>query len=163
MNAPVIVDVPRAAAIVECEGPWTGSIRRRGTVVADVVEFGDGAVTVRWRGATKSTACYASLADCVAVHGHEGTAFEWHTARPTEAFKHGSTNALQDACENCPFNGIGGLDARTDPKLPAYVTAENAAEWMRGYVRACCAMYGDDWRTCAFGWAPALTIGSASP
>lgn len=160
--APPVADVPRLTAIRECEGPWGGVIRRRGSIVADVVEFGDGATVVRWRGPTKSTAQYASLADCVAVHGHDGTVFEWHDIRPTAAFLHGSQNALQDACENCPFADIGGLGARAAPRLPDYVTPENAAEWARGYLRACCAMYGEDWRTCTFGWAPALTIGGAS-
>lgn len=42
-------------------------------VVAEGVEFGDGWVAVRWRGATPSTVIWASVDDAVAVHGHAGS------------------------------------------------------------------------------------------
>lgn len=40
--------------------------------VAQGVEFDDGTVTMRWLTATASTALYASVADVVTIHGHEG-------------------------------------------------------------------------------------------
>jgi hypothetical protein len=46
--------------------------------VADLVEFDDGAVVVRWRTVPiASTVLYASLADALLIHGHDGrTTFE---------------------------------------------------------------------------------------
>lgn len=41
-------------------------------VVAEGVEFSDGRVALRWRTAVTSVAIYDSMADLVAIHGHEG-------------------------------------------------------------------------------------------
>jgi hypothetical protein len=40
--------------------------------VADGVVWPDGSVAIRWRGRYASTVTWASLADAVAVHGHDG-------------------------------------------------------------------------------------------
>lgn len=40
--------------------------------VADGVQFPDGSVAIRWRGARPSTVVWASLADALHVHGHSG-------------------------------------------------------------------------------------------
>jgi hypothetical protein len=40
--------------------------------VADGVEFADGKAVIRWNTATASTALYDSVADIVAIHGHNG-------------------------------------------------------------------------------------------
>lgn len=41
-------------------------------VVAQGVEFDDGACALRWLTATTSTGLYASAEDLVTIHGHEG-------------------------------------------------------------------------------------------
>ena len=41
-------------------------------VVAQGVVFDDGTVTQRWLTANRSTALYASIADVIKIHGHEG-------------------------------------------------------------------------------------------
>ena len=151
------VDLVRSMAVQMCDGPWCGTILRGGRTVADVVDFGDGAV-VRWRGEVRSVAVYPSIDDAVKVHGHEGTEFRWIN-RPSKAYARGVADAAQDACESA-FVSIGGLDARTSPAVPAYVPADDREEWLRGYEGAALVIYGDDWRTCAFGWVPAVTIGS---
>lgn len=46
--------------------------------VADGVQFPDGTCVLRWRTAKSSTAVYASHADLMAIHGHDGaTVCEW--------------------------------------------------------------------------------------
>jgi hypothetical protein len=40
--------------------------------VADGVEFPDDTVVIRWRGSRGSTVVWATIADAVAVHGHDG-------------------------------------------------------------------------------------------
>lgn len=41
-------------------------------VVADGVEFEDDTVVLHWRGAHRSTVVWPSIADVVAVNGHDG-------------------------------------------------------------------------------------------
>lgn len=133
--------------------------------VADGVRFADGSAALRWRTRYQSTAVYASMADLIAIHGHGGkTEVRWLDREPTEAFLRAVTDCIQDSCENAPFASVGGLDKREDMTAPAYITKHGdayTAEWLRGYTTSACAMYGDDWRTCGFGWQPALTIGGA--
>ena len=43
----------------------------KGTI-AEGVEWSDGAVALRWYGATPSTIVYNSVDDMIAVHGHHG-------------------------------------------------------------------------------------------
>jgi hypothetical protein len=51
--------------------------------VAEGTEFSDGAVALRWRGATPCTAVWDSLAAAIAVHGHEGaTVVRWLDPEP---------------------------------------------------------------------------------
>lgn len=45
--------------------------------VAEGIEFSDGTVATRWTSATPCTQVWASLADMLAVHGHEGTQVVW--------------------------------------------------------------------------------------
>lgn len=155
---------PRAALT----GPFRFILRRlvdatgiSGTgQIADGVEFDDGTCILRWNTAHRSTGVYACHADMMQIHGHNGqTVCEWIDAPPTEAFKHGSRNCLQDGFENCAFASIGGLDARANPRAPKYVAEADVAEWLRGYLTHARAAYGEDWATCSFGWGPAITIG----
>lgn len=161
--------IPRREAIAEVEGPWRFDLRRPrahlidhalGTVASGVL-FRDGAIALRWQGEHKSTAFYVAMRDFVAVHveGHERTEIRWLDPEPTDAFNRGASECLQDSYENCPFASIGGLESRGAPKVPSYIDDASEAEWLRGYLRSAQAMYGDDWRTCSFGWAPAMTIG----
>lgn len=53
--------------------------------VADGVQFPDGTCVLRWRTAKSSTAVYASHADLMAIHGHDGaTVCEWTSSRRPE-------------------------------------------------------------------------------
>lgn len=46
--------------------------------VAEGVRFSDGAVALRWRTTTSSTAIYDNMGDLIAVHGHGGaTQVRW--------------------------------------------------------------------------------------
>jgi hypothetical protein len=47
-------------------------------VVAEGVVFTDGTVVIRWTVEYRSTAIYASVADLMAIHGHDGsTRMHW--------------------------------------------------------------------------------------
>ena len=47
-------------------------------VIASGVEFDDGTAVMRWRGETCSTSIWTSIADLLAVHGHDGaTRLRW--------------------------------------------------------------------------------------
>lgn len=47
-------------------------------VVAEGVEFTDGSIALRWKGNHPATAVWPSLADVLAVHGHQGdTVVRW--------------------------------------------------------------------------------------
>ena len=47
-------------------------------IVAEGVEFSDGAAVLRWCVGLRSTAVYDSIDDLVAIHGHEGaTMLRW--------------------------------------------------------------------------------------
>lgn len=78
----------------------------------------------------------------------------------TNAWKRGHLECIQDACENCPFAAIGGLEARSAPQAPKYIPAAEAADFIAGYCQAALEQYGADWATCTFSWQPALTIES---
>lgn len=41
-------------------------------IVAEGVVFTDGSAVLRWRTEHKSTAVYATLAEIVSIHGHDG-------------------------------------------------------------------------------------------
>lgn len=67
-------------------------------VVASGVRFHDGAVAVRWRSETPSTAVYRSVEDVEAIHGHGGkTLIEWIDP---DAYRRGCENAYLDEMEN---------------------------------------------------------------
>ena len=124
--------------------------------VADGVRWHDGTCTVHWRTEHTSTTVYKDFPTVLAIHGHGGkTRAEFCDA----AAECGMNDAMQDAFENCPFASIGGLDARSAPRVPEYINIDDdASAWLDGYEIQCHAMYGDDWRTCEFSWRPALTI-----
>jgi len=73
-------------------------------------------------------------------------------------FEHGRSNCYQDRCENVPFASIGGLEARGQPRPPRWISADDWPEYLRGYIACAVHLYGEDWQTCSFGWAPALEI-----
>jgi len=78
-------------------------------------------------------------------------------------FDRGCRNAEQDAMENAPFAGIGGPEQRSSPEVPGYVAEKDRGAWLAGYEHACFRMFGPYWRTCAFGWRAALTLGDTAP
>lgn len=152
----------------DINGPWRFWLNRKVDVsgvsgsghVADGVLFADGSCVVRWRSEHPGTITYARLADLVAIHGHDGgTVVEWYDAPATATFSRGAIDCQQSAFENCPFSDIGGLECRSNMQLPKYVTSEDGPEYLRGYRAAALTMFGTDWQTCEFGWAPAITIG----
>ena len=126
-------------------------------IVAQGVEFDDGTCVIRWLTATRSTATYGSMDDLRAIHGHDGKTRILYTG---DAFRRGMQDCAQDDCENCAFASIGGPDARATPVAPKYVSPTERQEYLDGYVHAAREMYGVDWKTCSFGWAPALTVGA---
>jgi hypothetical protein len=73
-------------------------------------------------------------------------------------FEHGRSNCYQDRCENVPFASIGGLEARSDPKPPAWIDEVEWPEYLRGYISCAVDLYGEDWKTCSFTWQMAMTI-----
>jgi hypothetical protein len=93
------------------------------------------------------------------VHGHEGTVFVWLDETRSKPFSHGVSHCLQDSYENAPFGSVGGLTARGTP-VARFAEKGTETEYLRGYIAAARAMYGEDWRTCDFGWSPAITIGA---
>jgi hypothetical protein len=68
-----------------------------------------------------------------------------------------TADAAQDSMENAPFASVGGLDNRACLVAPPWA-AGHEDEYLEGYSEAALGMYGPDWRTCSFGWAPALTL-----
>lgn len=132
---------------------------RNGEHRADVVTLPNGKCVVSW---PTSIVVYDSEEHARTVHiDHMGgrgerTQFDLVWAEPKD-FMRGWTDALQDDCEGCPFASIGGLDAREDPRVPDW-NIEDRTAWLLGYTTAARHRYGADWRTCTFGWAPALTI-----
>ena len=77
-------------------------------------------------------------------------------------FEHGEFNCMQDYCENSPFSCVGGLRARAELLRPSWISEEIWPEYRDGYESAARRMFGEEWRTVSFGWAPALTIGGES-
>ena len=126
--------------------------------VAEGVRFANGKVALSWLTVHTSTVIYDAMVDVVAIHGHGGkTSVTWQDEQPS-AFKWGVTNCQLNICENSPFGSAGGLDARPDLQAPAYVPEGERAVYLDGYRYAAAEAYGADWRTCSFGWAPALVI-----
>lgn len=94
------------------------------------------------------------------IEEHEGIKLLSERERlAKQYFKHGESDCYQDQCENIPFSSIGGLAARTQPKIPKYVPPAQAEDYLKGYISMAQRVYGDDWQTCSFGWKAALTIG----
>lgn len=128
--------------------------------VAEGIEFGDGTCALRWKTEYKSTALYENAETLEKIHGHNGkTELVW----TSETFTRAGQDALQDACENAPFGSVGGTSKRNDMLCPSYVPPEHHAEYLRGYRHAARLMYGADWETCEFGWAPAIMINGEKP
>lgn len=125
-------------------------------IVAQGVEYDDRSCAMRWLTATRSTAVYASMDDIRAIHGHDG---KTRIVVTGDAFRRGMTDCYQDRCENCAFASIGGLSARSAPVAPEYISPTEREAYLAGYVHQASVLYGDDWKTCAFGWAPAMTVG----
>lgn len=128
-------------------------------IVAEVVEFDDGTCALRWMTECRSTAVYASIGDVEKIHGHGGQTRLVGTGDP---FNRGMLDCYQDRCENCAFASIGGLERRGDMVAPKYITPRERESYLAGYRLQARLLWGDDWQTCEFGWAPAITIGGAS-
>jgi hypothetical protein len=154
--------------VPELTGPWRFRLMRAQDetgvsgvgYIADGVRFRDGTCVLRWRTRHASTAVYASHETLMEIHGHGGkTECEWVDQPPTEAFDRGAENCMLDSIENAPFSSVGGLDRRECLQAPNYITTDDAPEYLRGYIAQARGTYGEDWRTCSFGWAPVMTIG----
>lgn len=126
--------------------------------VAQGVEFDDGTIVMRWLTKNRSTAVYENETMLEAIHGHNGkTKVMWRD--PANTFDRARLDCVQDRCENCPFASIGGLDKRSAMVAPSYIEGTYArTEYVRGYQYAARDIFGDDWETCSFGWAPALVV-----
>lgn len=77
----------------------------------------------------------------------------------SEAFKCGFLHCILDGSENAPFSCVGGLANRAELQRPQYISEADWPDYRAGYEYQAFAAYGPDWRTCEFGWSPALTIG----
>jgi hypothetical protein len=75
-----------------------------------------------------------------------------------EPFNRGKFDCMMDGNENVPFGSIGGLEKRDDFQKPHYIADEDWKAYAEGYREQAWAQYGEDWRTCAFGWKPVLSI-----
>ena len=130
-------------------------------IVAQGVEFDDGTCVLRWLTEPRSTAVYAIERELDAIHGHGGkTKIQWRGR--SNAFDRAKLDAYQDRCENVPFASVGGLDRRGSMFAPKYIDPIDREEYLRGYRAAAREMFGDDWESCVFGWAPAITIDPAT-
>lgn len=70
----------------------------------------------------------------------------------------GRCDCSQDDMENAQFSSLGGLGKRLNPETPYYIKESDQEKYTQGYQSQAKALYGDDWRTCAFSWGLALTI-----
>lgn len=73
-------------------------------------------------------------------------------------YERGKVDCCLDSIESCPFSSIGGLDKRDSPTAPEYISKEEHAEYLVGYVQQAKTMYGKDWKTCGFSWKPVMII-----
>lgn len=128
-------------------------------IVAEGVEFDDGSCALRWKTEHKSTAVYESMRTLEKIHGHNGKTKVVVTGAP---YERAIQDAYQDSCENAPFNCVGGLEKRKAMVAPKWITPAERERYLDGYREGARRLYGDDWDTCSFGWAPALTIGGPS-
>lgn len=129
-------------------------------IVAQGVEFDDGTCALRWLTAHKSTTIYPDMQTLVAIHGHAGQTRVVVTGDP---FRRGMTDCMQDHCENAPFNCVGGIGKRDAMTTRWWISPSEREEYLAGYALAAEMAYGSDWKTCAFGWTPALTISAEPP
>lgn len=74
------------------------------------------------------------------------------------AYDRAQIDAQQDYFENAPFACVGGLAKRERMTAPEWIEPSERDEYLRGYRDKCRVLFGEDWATCPFGWAPALTI-----
>ncbi|HUU23719.1 MAG TPA: DUF5662 family protein [Phycisphaerae bacterium] len=75
-----------------------------------------------------------------------------------EPYARGKNDAYQDRCENVPFSSTGGLESRQNMTAPDYILPEEREAYLAGYAERCREMFGEDWRTCEFGWSAVMTI-----
>jgi hypothetical protein len=75
----------------------------------------------------------------------------------------GALDAMQDAAEGVPFASIGGLEKRSAPHAPGYVEEDEREAYLLGYAEQAERMYGPIWRTCEFGWSPAMRVEAKLP
>lgn len=74
--------------------------------VAEGVEFHDGTVAMRWRVAPTSTALYASIADVVSIHGHEGrTTVQWLDLPPDLLPVSPHPTGVSQSAQASPYTG----------------------------------------------------------
>jgi hypothetical protein len=83
---------------------------------------------------------------------------EYARRQMNNPYQRARIDAYQDRCENCSFASVGGLEKRLNMEAPRYIAEADLEEYLRGYRDQAQDMYGDDWATCSFEWAPALMI-----
>lgn len=122
-------------------------MRRGGKAVAQVVHLASGKCVVSW---PTSVAVYDSLKMAQAVHiQHMGGRGEKTAFVPvwsdTKSFMHGVNCAVQDFFEGCPWATGTDNYARDTIKAPDWQDMD-AESWERGYIAACDADSGLEWR-----------------
>lgn len=125
-------------------------------IVAQGTEFDDKTAAVRWLGEVATTTLHRDIDSVERIHCHKGRSVICWT--DDDVFRRGETDAYQDRCENIPFSGMGGLEKRADPTAPDYIEEGDRIRFLAGYQACCLAMFGQDWKTCSFGWKHAITL-----
>lgn len=91
--------------------------------VADGVQFPDGTCVLRWRTAKASTAVYASHADVMAIHGHDGaTVCEWTSFRRPECCAATKRAATDDFVRFLIKQGLGPFGKLTGRSFAEMIT-----------------------------------------
>lgn len=122
-------------------------MKRAGKTVAQAVDLASGKCVVSW---PTSVAVYDSLKMAQAVHiqhmGGRGEPTKFVAVwSDTKSFMHGLNCAMQDYLEGCPFATATDNYARDLIAAPSW-DGVDAESWERGYIAACDAESGLEWR-----------------
>lgn len=102
-------------------------------VVAEGVEYTDGSIALRWKGAHPATAVWPSLSDVLAVHGHQGdTVVRW-VCEPQELTDLAGAMAkvTHIVASGLPFTGVNVDDYPTSRGVRLHIYGkDNWLSWV---------------------------------
>jgi len=142
------------------------------TELARILRFDDAPGSKLYLDAARKECADATLAlgSAREILGHAEVDYEvFHKLERYEkrldAFEHGYRNCGLAQMENSPFVHVGGLGRRMSFQRPQWWDEHYPGDdgrllraYYQGYAKAAAEIYGPDWRTCEFGWTPALRI-----